>query len=67
MLGSREYTQHDLDCVRKIMVDSGAAGSLNCEAEVLADKARRILNEFPENEFRTCLLELVDYLITREK
>ena len=49
------------------MVDSGAAGSLNSEAEDLADKARRILNEFPKNKFRTYLLGLVDYLITREK
>ena len=67
MLGRREYTQHDLDIVRGIMVDSGAAGSLNSEAEDLSDKARRILNEFPKNKFRTYLLGLVDYLITREK
>ena len=67
MLGRREYTQHDLDIVRGIMVDSGAAGSLNSEAEDLADKARRILNEFPKNKFRTYLLGLVEYLITREK
>ena len=67
MLGHREYTPHDLETVRRIMVDSGAAGVLEKEEAELADRAKSILKEFPANVYRKCLLELVDYLIEREK
>lgn len=67
MLGHREYTQHDLETVRRIMIDSGAAECVNNEAAELAARAREILMEFPKNVYRKCLLELVDYLIAREK
>lgn len=63
MLGHREYTPHDLETVRRIMVDSGAAGVLEKEEAELADRAKSILKEFPANVYRKCLLELVDYLI----
>lgn len=45
----------------------GAAGVLEREEAELADRAKSILKEFPANVYRKCLLELVDYLIEREK
>jgi geranylgeranyl diphosphate synthase type I len=67
LLGHREYASHDLDAVRRIMADCGAAAAIETEETELADRAKAILTEFPANVHRKCLLELVDYMITREK
>jgi len=67
LLGRREYTPQDLDAVRRIMTDCGAAAAIEAEETELADRAKALLKEFPANVHRKCLLELVDYMITREK
>lgn len=68
MLGHREYTPHDLETVRPDHGRTPApAGVLEKEEAELADRAKSILKEFPANVYRKCLLELVDYLIEREK
>lgn len=67
LLGRREYTPRDMEVVCKLMTDCGAAAAVESEETELADHAKSILKEFPANVHRKCLLELVDYLITREK
>jgi len=67
MLGHREYAPHDMEIVREIMTSCGAAAEITSEENKLADHAKAILNEFPAGVYRKCLVELVDYMITREK
>lgn len=67
MLGRREYTPRDLEIVRRIMTDCGAAEAVRTEGLALAAQAKAMLKEFPANVYRRCLTEMVDYLIAREK
>lgn len=61
------YDQADLDRVRELMTDCGAAKTVNGQAEALADEARDVLLSFGDSDTRQILLEFVDYLIVREK
>ncbi len=67
MLGRREYTARDLEAVREIMVNCGAAKAIESEGLALVEKAKGILKEFPANVHRKCLLELMDFLVARER
>ncbi len=67
MLGRRIYTAADLEVVREIMEESGAAETVRKEARETAERAKAILAEYPDNRYRTCLEELADYLVARDK
>ena len=66
-IGRETYSDADLDDVRRIMRDSGAAASNEAEAARLAEQARNILRSFPDNPYRQHLLDLVNFLIDRER
>ena len=66
-IGRETYSDADLDDVRRIMRDSGAAASNEAEAARLAEQARNILRNFPDNPYRQHLLDLVNFLIDRER
>ena len=66
-IGRETYSDADLDDVRQIMRDSGAAASNEAEAARLAEQARNILRSFPDNPYRQHLLDLVNFLIDRER
>ncbi|MGN1364747.1 MAG: polyprenyl synthetase family protein, partial [Victivallis vadensis] len=55
-IGRETYSDADLDDVRRIMRDSGAAASNEAEAARLAEQARNILRSFPDNPYRQHLL-----------
>ena len=66
-IGRETYSDTDLDDVRRIMRDSGAAASNEAEAARLAEQARNILRSFPDNPYRQHMLDLVNFLIDRER
>lgn len=66
-IGRETYSDADLDEVRRIMRDSGAAASNAAEAARLAEQARNILRTFPDNPYRQHMLDLVNFLIDRER
>ena len=66
-IGRETYSDADLDDVRRIMRDSGAAASNAAEAARLAEQARNILRTFPDNPYRQHMLDLVNFLIDRER
>lgn len=66
-IGRETYSDADLDDVRRIMRDSGAAATNEAEAARLAEQARNILRSFPDNPYRQHLLDLVNFLIDRER
>ena len=66
-IGRETYSDADLDDVRRIMRDSGAAASNEAEAARLAEQARNILRRFPDNPYRQHMLDLVNFLIDRER
>ena len=66
-IGRETYSDADLDDVRRIMHDSGAAAANAAEAAHLAEQARNILRSFPDNPYRQHMLDLVNFLIDRER
>ena len=66
-IGRETCTDDDLNEVRRIMHDSGAAAANAAEASRLAEQARNILRSFPDNPYRQYMLDLVNFLIDRER
>ncbi len=66
-LGKPSYTAGELETVRKMIRESGAEGRVLKRAEFLANSAKNILLDFPDNKYRKLLLELADFLTSREK
>lgn len=66
-IGRETCTADDLNEVRRIMHDSGAAAANAAEASRLAEQARNILHSFPDNPYRQYMLDLVNFLIDRER
>lgn len=67
LIGRAEYSPTDLDTVRRIMHDSGATAMIDAETAQLAERARNLLREFPDNIYRQCLIDLINFLINRER
>ena len=67
LIGLPEYSGETLDRVRRIMRDSGAAAASVAEAAHLAEQTRNILRGFPDNPCRQHMLDLVNFLINRER
>ncbi|MDD5699163.1 MAG: polyprenyl synthetase family protein [Victivallaceae bacterium] len=67
MLGLDEYDETILNQVRTLMRDCGAEAYVREETEKLASQAKKILYRFPDNKYRTLLLELTAFLVNREE
>ena len=67
LIGRASYGEPELAEVRRIMRDSGAVETVDEETARLAGRARNLLREFPDSPDRQHLLDLVDYLIRRER
>lgn len=67
LIGLPEYSTETLNRVRRIMRDSGAAAATTAEAAQLAEQARNILRGFPDNACRQNMLDLINFLINRER
>ena len=67
MLGMDEYDEKIIKQVQKLMRDCGAEKYVREEAEKLSTKAHDILMQFPDNEYRTLLLEMNSFLVNRDK
>lgn len=67
LIGLPEYTTETLNRVRRIMRDSGAVAATAAEAAHLAEQARNILRGFPDNACRQNMLDLINFLINRER
>lgn len=67
LLGRAEYSPAEMSEVRRIMRESGAAAANEAESGALAEQARNILRTFPDSVYRQNMLDLVNYLINRER
>ncbi len=67
MIGLPELSESELARARQIIYDSGAAAAATAEAAHLAERARNLLLEFPDNVYRQCLIDMVNFLVTRER
>lgn len=67
LIGLPEYSAETLNRVRRIMRDSGAAAATAAEAAQLAEQAKNILRSFPDTPCRQHMLDLVNFLINRER
>jgi len=66
LLGRPSYSAKELELVRKMVRESGAEAEVLQKAGNLANSAKRILLDFPDNKYRRLLLELADFLTGRE-
>lgn len=67
LIGLPEYTVAQIETVRKLMRDSGAEKYVLDKSAELSVKGRSILQCFDDNRYRQLLLELNEYLVSREK
>ncbi len=67
LIGLPEYTVAQIETVRKLMRDSGAEKYVLDKSAELSAKGRSILQCFDDNRYRQLLLELNEYLVSREK
>ena len=67
LIGLPEYTAVQIETVQQLMRDSGAEKYVLAQSAELCAKARSILEDFDDNRYRRLLLELNDYLVSREK
>ncbi len=67
MLGMDEYNEDIIDQVRVLMRDCGAEAYVREKAETYTAQATEILKQFPDNKYRTLLLELTSFLVNREQ
>ncbi len=65
LCGLAEYSPSIIDQVRDLIKASGAEDAVRQQGDALATAARTILLDFPDNEYRTLLLELNEYLTSR--
>ncbi|MET1101396.1 MAG: polyprenyl synthetase family protein [Pyrodictiaceae archaeon] len=67
ILGDREATREELEEAAALIKKTGAVEYAEELAKDYAEKARQILLDFPDNEARNILLEVVDFIVAREK
>ncbi|MBU8901639.1 MAG: polyprenyl synthetase family protein [Victivallales bacterium] len=67
MLGLDEYNEEIIEQVRVLMRDCGAEAYVREKAEEFSEQAKEILHQFPDNEYRSFLLELTSFLVNREQ
>lgn len=66
LLGKQSYSAKEIELVRMMIRESGTEIKVLKRAEFLANSAKNILMDFPDNKYRRLLLELADYLTKRE-
>ncbi|MCF6175761.1 MAG: polyprenyl synthetase family protein [Victivallaceae bacterium] len=64
-LGLPEYTTATIKLVRRLIKQSGAETAVCQQCTTLATAACNMLLKFPDNKYRTLLLELTEYLTSR--
>lgn len=67
MLGLDEYDEDIIEQVRTLMRDCGAEAYVREKAEKFIEQAKEILYQFPDNKYRSFLLELTSFLVNREQ
>ena len=67
MLGLDEYDQNIIKQVQNLMRKCGAEAYVRGKTEKFTAQATEILYEFPDNKYRSYLLELTSFLINREQ
>ncbi|HCE42012.1 MAG TPA: hypothetical protein DET40_00495 [Lentisphaeria bacterium] len=67
LLGKPSYSAKEMELARKMIRESGAERKVLKRAEFLAYSAKNILMDFPDNKYRRLLLELADFLTSRDK
>ncbi|MFA6102590.1 MAG: polyprenyl synthetase family protein [Victivallaceae bacterium] len=67
LLGLPEYAAGQIETVRNLMRDSGAEKYVLDQSAELSAKGKSILLQFEDNRYRRLLLELNDYLVSRDK
>ncbi len=65
-IGLKEYSQDAVKRIRELVRNSGAEKEMLDRASAYAAEAGNILRDFPENQYRRFLLELLDFLVGRE-
>lgn len=66
LLGKNKISKKELKTVKKIMKNSGSEEFISNKITTLQTKAAEILSSFPDNNYKKLLLELNEYLATRE-
>ncbi len=67
MLGLDEYDESIIEQVQTLMRECGAEAYVRKKAEQLSTQAKEILYQFPDNKYRSLLLELTSFLVNREQ
>ena len=67
MLGLDEYDKDIIKQVQTLMRECGSEAYVREKAEKLTEQAKEILRQFPDNKYRSFLLELTSFLINREQ
>jgi geranylgeranyl pyrophosphate synthase len=67
MLGLDEYDEEIIEQVRTLMRDCGSEAYVREKAENLIEQAKEILQQFPDNKYRSLLMELTSFLVNREQ
>ena len=67
LLYCHEYTSCDIARARELFSAAGSVKYLQREICRLTDESCKALNTLPDSKYKTLLLELANYLITREK
>ncbi len=65
LLGKPEYTEEELNQVRKMFRDSGAEKHILDKAAELTSRSRAILAQLPDNPYRELFAQLLAYLVER--
>jgi len=65
-LGLPEYSEQTIELIRKLIQQSGVEQHLRKRCEQLSNDAKNILLSFDDNPYRKLLLELNEYLTTRQ-
>jgi geranylgeranyl pyrophosphate synthase len=67
MLGLDEYDENIIKQVQTLMRECGSEAYVREKAEELTEQAKEILHQFPDNKYRSFLLELTSFLINRDQ
>jgi geranylgeranyl diphosphate synthase type I len=67
IIGLKEYTTGQIETVQNLMRGSGAEKYVLDKSAELSAKASSILRQFDDNRYRQLLLDLNDFLVSREK
>ncbi len=66
-LGASRISKKELEIIRSLMRKSGAEKEILDKTHYLQHQAEKSLSVFPDNEYRKLLLDLNNYLLTRNK